>query len=122
MVTPPSSPVIVREKEVVHNSIGLPPGPGTILRRLVYLLADAIVILLGIRFVFLLLGLNPQNGLVNFIYGLSRPLVNPFSGLFSDTLFGTAGRVEWNSIAAIIFYIIIAYLLVRVLSLFYRKV
>jgi len=68
-----------------------------------YLLVGTLDGLLGIRFVLSLLGANPAAGLAPFVYGITRPFLAPFVGLFGTPRFG--GSVfEWNALAAIIVY------------------
>lgn len=85
-------------------------------QRLVYTIAGLINGLLAIRFVFSLLGANPQNSIADFIYTITDPLVSPFRGLFNVTnQLGTA-RFEVETLIAIIFYSLIAWVIVRLLG------
>jgi len=51
--------------------------------RTVVLLGSILTTLLGLRFVFALLGANAANGLVAFVNGVTTPFVTPFYGLFN---------------------------------------
>ena len=69
-----------------------------------------ITLLLGLRFILLLFGANAANGFVNFVYGLTEPLVAPFQGIFGP-LSAEGFFVDWASIIAIIVYVVIGSLI-----------
>jgi type IV secretory pathway VirB2 component (pilin) len=65
--------------------------------------------------VFMLFGANEMNSFVSWIYSASQPFVAPFNGIFSSTtLFG--GRVEMQSVVALVVYTLAASLLNMVFS------
>src|SRR5689334_10819537 len=47
----------------------------------IYFIFGILEALLAIRLAFRLLGANPQNGFVDFIYGITAPFVQPFVGI-----------------------------------------
>lgn len=69
--------------------------------------------IIGLRFLFRILGANPLNGFVNFIYDVSTPLVAPFAGIFGQSAIvigdGTVVRsvFDWTAVIAFIVYGII---------------
>jgi hypothetical protein len=75
--------------------------------------------LVGFRFVFLLLGANPNNAFVSWVYDMSSPLVAPFSGIFGQatTEFAQGAVVssvfDWTSLIALVIYGILGAILVR---------
>jgi YGGT family len=71
-----------------------------------------------VRFALLLLGANEASGFVRFIYGLSRPFVLPFQGIFGEPTLG-ASVIEWASLVGIIVYALVAYGLARLIELIY---
>jgi hypothetical protein len=82
----------------------------------IYLLFGILEGLLGIRFVLGLLGANPAAGFAQFIYGITGPFIAPFMGLFGQPRF--EGSVfEFNSLAAILIYALIAWVLVKIVWL-----
>lgn len=85
--------------------------------RFVYVLLDLAILLIGLRIVLKLLGASVAADFTRFIYGLSDPLVSPFTGLLSP---GRAGNIvlEWPAIIAVIAYVIAAYAIVRVIGVF----
>lgn len=84
--------------------------------QVIYFIFGAISVLLALRFVLLALGANELSPFVNFIYGLSRPFVLPFQGIFGEPQLG-GSLIEWSSLVAIVIYSLIAYGLVRLVEL-----
>lgn len=68
---------VTRREQTVSRS-------GFSLDRVVYGILGIILALLALRFVFLLLGANPQSGFVDALYRVSEPLVWPFYGIFNN--------------------------------------
>ena len=87
-------------------------------KQIIYFLFGAIEALLVVRFILLLLGANEASGFVRLIYGLSRPFVAPFQGIFGEPTLG-ASVIEWASLVGIIVYALIAYGLARLVELIY---
>lgn len=53
----------------------------------------AIELVVGLRFVFLLLGANPASTFVSWIYSISSPLIAPFAGILGRPTAVAAGAV-----------------------------
>ena len=53
-------------------------------RHSIYFILGVIEVLIGFRLVFKLLGANPRNGFVSFLYTLSGIFTAPFSGIFDS--------------------------------------
>jgi hypothetical protein len=87
-------------------------------KQILYFIFGAIEALLAVRFVLLLLGANEASGFVRLIYGLSRPFVLPFQGIFGEPVLG-ASVLEWASLVGIIVYALVAYGLARLVELIY---
>ena len=87
-------------------------------KQIVYFVFGIINVLLLLRFVFLALGASEASPFVNFIYGLSRPFVLPFQGMFGEPTFG-GSVLEWAALVGIAIYMLIAYGISRVLELVY---
>jgi uncharacterized protein YggT (Ycf19 family) len=66
--------------------------------------------LLVFRLGFLLASANSNNGFVDFIYDLSKPLAAPFQGIVANT-----GNLEYASPIAMVVYAVAALLLIAVL-------
>jgi len=89
----------------------------TVAARIVSLIGGIIVALLGIRFVFALLGANPANQFANFIYSVSHPFVAPFVGLFRINEQLGVVRFEFETLIAIAFWALITWMIVRLLTI-----
>ena len=92
---------------------------------LIYAVFGIIELVVGLRFVFLLVGANPASAFVSWIYQWSGPLVAPFNGIFGNHAV-TAGPgvvthsvLDWSSLVALIIYGLIAGILGRVLANLY---
>ncbi len=88
------------------------------INQVVWFLAHLIAIILGLRFVFLLLGANLR-GIVLFIYNLSNVFVLPFRGIFPAP---AAGEFYMDSAAllGIALYYLLAYIIVKAAAVFSR--
>ena len=109
---------IARDDSVVEEQVVHSPAGGWNLARgwvrslgAVIMAALAIVeTLLVFRLGFLLANANSNNGFVDFIYDLSKPLAAPFQGIVANT-----GNLEYASPIAMVVYAVAALLLIAVL-------
>ncbi|HBH77503.1 TPA: hypothetical protein DDX46_02020 [Candidatus Saccharibacteria bacterium] len=86
------------------------PGVGGVLSKIIqiiWLLVTIIVILLIIRVVFSLIGVDQTNGFATFIYNTTYIFVEPFRGLLQvgEFQYGRA-RLEFETIIAIFIYLL----------------
>jgi hypothetical protein len=89
-------------------------------RNVIYYALGIIEVLLAFRFVFKLLGANPQNGFVSFLYSIAGIFSAPFSGIFNSfTSPGLAARSVFEPAAVIgmIVYSVLAWGLVGLVRL-----
>lgn len=99
-------PVVERE----HKS--------NVAERAVWLVAGMLLSLLGVRFVLAVLGANPANGFVNFIYDVTHPFVSPFFNMFSyDVVAAGDSRVEIFTLVAMLIYALIAWGIAKALTI-----
>jgi uncharacterized protein YggT (Ycf19 family) len=103
------------ETEITRNQRGY-----GLIGALVSLVFGVILAIVGLRFVFKLLGANPANAIVSWIYEMSEPLVAPFFGIFNADMSVTTGRFELSTLIALVVYAIIAALVTRLFSGGYR--
>lgn len=93
---------------------------------LVSAIAGIIELILGLRFVFRLLGANPDNSLVSWIYGVSAPLVSPFTGIFGQPVptpgVVVHGTFEWASVLALVIYGALASIILYFVSIDRRHI
>ena len=77
---------------------------------IIYIVGGFIEIIVGLRFIFELLGANPASQFVSFIYSWSTPFVAPFANIFgqSATVAGhgtvTASVFDWTALIALVVY------------------
>lgn len=78
---------------------------------IIYAIGGFIEILIGLRFLFRLLGANPDAGFVRLIYDWSTPFVAPFAGIFGQeaTVLSNAGVVttsvfDWTALIALLVF------------------
>lgn len=84
----------------------------------IFLIIIAIVeLILGLRLVVKLLGAKSE-GIFDFIYDISLPLIDPFIGVLDNTTFGGNNRfvLEWSTLFAMIAYAILGFILVKVID------
>ncbi len=85
--------------------------------RIIYYLFGLLELLLAARVILQLLGANDNNAVASIILGLSQPFIALFATLFSNPALGTRSVLELTTIAAMIFYAVVAWLLGRLLWL-----
>ena len=92
------------------------------LAAIVYLAFGFIELLIGLRFVFLLIGANTTSPFVSWIYSWSAPFVAPFAGIFGQhiTIAGPGvvapSIFDWTALIALVIYAIVGGILARVLA------
>jgi YggT family protein len=82
----------------------------------IYLIFGIIAGLVGIRFILRALGASPNADFAAFIYGVTEPLVRPFTGLFGTTQVDGA-VFEPQSLVAIIIYALVGWLLGKLVTI-----
>jgi len=79
---------------------------------LLYLIGGLVEVLVGLRFIFRLVGVNPASPIVHWIYVWSTPFVAPFAGIFGQTpTVAVAGPgvvvpsvFDWTALIALVVY------------------
>ncbi|HET7141704.1 MAG TPA: YggT family protein [Candidatus Limnocylindria bacterium] len=105
------------------NSYGQPvavtTSPLTPIRRAVWLIFGVIIALIGIRILFLALGANAGNGIVDAIYSITEPLVAPFRGIFSLDQVQLTGQsqIDVGAFVAIVGWLLVAILINAILRI-----
>jgi hypothetical protein len=88
---------------------------------LIYFIFGGIALLIAMRVLLKAIGANPDNAFTNFIYQLSRLFVAPFLTMIDPIELGTTAMFEIASVLAIIIYLILAWLLVRLMILLFNR-
>jgi len=112
--------VTQREEEVFNNSYQRRLNILNRTRNIIYALLSALEVLLTLRLVFRLLGADPNSGLTNFIYNLSRPFVVAFNGIFADQKLSTNSVFEISTIVAMVMYALLAWGVVSFMYAIFR--
>jgi uncharacterized protein YggT (Ycf19 family) len=102
-----------------HPVVVSEPSPLAPIRRAIWLIFGVLVALIGIRILFLLLGANEGNGIVDAIYGITDPFVAPFRGIFRFEHIRPVGRsvIDVAAFVAIIGWTLIAILISAILRI-----
>lgn len=111
-------------QRVVQTSAEYTVGPVQTTIYLISFFFGVIEVLLGLRFLFRLMGANPRSGFVNMIYSMSAPLVMPFEGIFrqvSTTGMEAAAVFEPSTLVAMVVYAIIAWGIVQLVLIMARQ-
>lgn len=82
---------------------------------IVGLLLAILISALLLRFIFRLIGLEPTNAPVAWIYNFTTPLITPFAGILNPTINLPTGQLEIDTIIAIVIYGVIGTIIQRVL-------
>ncbi len=85
-------------------------------QRVVWFIVGVIVVLIGLRFVLLLLGANNAAGFTDFVYSLSGAFVSPFIGIFGEPSYGKS-VFEISSLLAIVVYLLIGWGIAKLLTI-----
>ncbi|HSH31601.1 MAG TPA: hypothetical protein VK963_02950 [Candidatus Saccharimonadales bacterium] len=80
--------------------------------QIVWLIVGIIETLLALRLLLRLLSASTASGFVGFIYTLSRPLVNPFFGIFNLQIENELPGLEIATLFAMLVYALAGYLIV----------
>jgi len=107
---PPAASRSVRRTDTAYVAPG--PGGATLAARIVTFLFGILQVLLILRIILLMLVANPGNDIVQFIFDITQPFVEPFRGMFSlnkvtvgQSVFDVAALVAligWTLIEALI--------------------
>lgn len=102
----------------VHDAAAEREHRSNVAERVVWFIAGILLTLLGLRFLFALLGANPDSGIANFVYDVTYPFVTPFFNLFSyDVVSAGDSRVEIFTLVAMLIYALVAWGIAKALTL-----
>ena len=79
---------------------------------IIYFLLGVLEVILGLRFIFRLLGANQGNSFTSALYDFSHIFVGPFNGIFNDQAIGSKSVFELSTLVAMLIYALIAWGLV----------
>lgn len=76
---------------------------------IIYFLLGVLEVILGLRFIFRLLGANDSNDFILFLYNLSHAFVGPFNNIFNDQAIGSHSVFELSTLIAMLIYALIGW-------------
>jgi len=116
----PASPEVVRTERQRITRAG--PGGSEMGRRVVVLLFGLIQVVIGARFVLLLLDAREANGLVAGIINLSQLFVAPFEGILRTDALHAAGSIfDVTAVVAIVGWTVLELIVIWALGIFRRE-
>jgi hypothetical protein len=75
----------------------------------IYFLLGVLEVILGLRFIFRLLGANEGNDFIMSLYSLSHAFVGPFNNIFNDQSIGSRSIFELSTLVALLIYALIGW-------------
>lgn len=88
--------------------------------QLVWLFLYVVEGLIGLRFIFKLIGVNAENAFAQFLYGITSIFVAPFATL-TGTPAAAGMQLEFSSLIAMVVYLLVAWVIERLIwVIFYR--
>jgi hypothetical protein len=121
----PGTPSLVAREVVRTDSQRITrsgPGGSEMGRRIVVLLFGLIQVVIGARFVLLLLDAREANGLVAGIINLSQLFVAPFEGILrTDALHAAGSTFDVTAIVAIVGWTVLELIVIWALGIFRRE-
>jgi hypothetical protein len=90
----------------VHTEVRVPIE--AVMTRMVWFVFGVIEVLIGVRFVLMLLGARTAAGFVRLIYGVSGVFMAPFAAIFR-TQYVSGAVLEWSALVAIAIYALVAW-------------
>lgn len=89
-------------------------------KRIIYYILGVLETILGLRFVFMLLGANPRSGFTSFLYAITGIFIAPFTGIFNPVSApGLAARSVFDpaTIVAMAIYALAVWGIVKLLHI-----
>ena len=123
--TPAGTPAPVAQETVRTDSQRITragPGGSEMGRRIVVLLFGLIQVVIGARFVLLLLDAREANSLVSGILNLSQLFVAPFEGILrTDALHAAGSTLDITAIVAFVGWTVLELIVIWALGIFRRE-
>lgn len=123
-LTPGAAPATSARETVRTDRLTTTASPGRpeLGRRIVALVFGLIQIVIGARFVLLLLDAREANGLVSGILGLSQLFVAPFEGILrTDALHAAGSTLDVTAVVAFVGWTILELVIIWALGIFRRE-
>lgn len=85
----------------------------------IYFVLGVLEVILGLRFIFRLLGASAASDFTTFLYNLSHGFVAPFNGIFNDQTLGTNSVFEFSTLVAMLIYALIGWGLIALCGILF---
>ena len=116
--TTPSQQTVRTESRRTTTS----PGSPEVARRVIVLLFGLIQVVIGARFVLLLLDAREANGLVSGILNLSQLFVAPFDGILrTDSLHAAGSVLDITAVVAFVGWTVLELIVIWAIGIFRRE-
>jgi hypothetical protein len=89
---------------------------------IIYFLLGVLEVILGLRFIFRLLGANKGNSFTLSLYDFSHIFAGPFNGIFNDQAIGAKSVFELSTLIAMLIYALIGWGLVALSRVIFAPV
>lgn len=100
------------------GSVAASPGPLYYARRVVSLLFGILAVLIALRILLLLLVANTGNAIVDFVYSVTQPFVEPFRGIFAfEVVRAGDSTLDVGAVVALVGWLLIYLLIMAILRL-----
>lgn len=106
------------ERVVIPGEAEQRAATATRIKQIISFVFGAVAVLLGVRFVLLLLGASQASPFVQAVYGLSGVFAMPFFGIFGEPSFNSS-VLEWASLVGIVVYLLVAWGLSKLVDVTY---
>jgi hypothetical protein len=119
----PNGNRVEQRKEVVRDFSQSMINARYWITSIIYFLLGVLEVILGLRFIFRLLGANEASSFISFLYGVSHGFVGIFNGIFNDQSIGSTGVFEISTLLAMLIYALIAWGIVSLVRvIFFQNV
>lgn len=119
---PSAAPGLVATRTRTTSTITSGPGGSELTRRIVVLLFGLVQVLIGARFVLLLLDAREANGLVSGILNASQLFVAPFEGILrTDALHAAGSTLDLTAVVAFVGWSVVELLVIWAVGIFRRQ-
>lgn len=92
----------------------------SIITRIIEIVFSLVIFALFVRFLFRLLGANTESDIVKFVYNSTNALLAPFRNIFPTQVIEPGYLIEFSTLIAIVFYLLLAWMIVSFIGLFDR--
>jgi hypothetical protein len=110
-----------RRQEVVENRPSLQQVLVSRFTQLIWFIVAVIAILMGCRFVLMLVAANPENGFARLVYSITGTLVSPFIGLVDSPTFDSGAVLDIPSLFALAVYPLVGWGIVQLVHILFAS-